>query len=136
MITAAARPVVITATALAAVAGFVLLRLFDPNAPGSLFPPCIFRSITGLLCPGCGLTRMLHALAHGDLQRAVRMNAMLMAMLPALALMAANEFGPRRFLRGAAARWLYNPWGWLVVTVAFGVLRNLPWAPFTSLAPA
>ncbi|MFZ5656560.1 MAG: DUF2752 domain-containing protein [Pseudomonadota bacterium] len=124
------------ATALAAVAGFVLLRLYDPSAPGSPFPPCLFREITDLYCPGCGLTRMLHALAHGDLQRAVRMNAMLMAMLPALALLAINELGPRRILHGALARWLYNPWGWLGVTLAFGVLRNLPWAPFTALAPA
>lgn len=117
----------------AAATGFVLLRLFDPNAAGSPFPPCIFRSITGLYCPGCGITRMLHALAHGDLARAARMNAMVLAMLPALALMVANELGSRRILPAAIARPLYSAPLWLAVVVAFGILRNLP--GFGALAP-
>lgn len=121
------------AATIAAVVGFILLRLFDPNAPGSPFPPCIFRSVTGLYCPGCGITRMLHALAHGDLVRAARMNAMVLAMLPALALLVANEFGARRILPVALARPLYSAPLWLAVVVAFGVLRNLP--GFGALTP-
>jgi hypothetical protein len=30
--------------------------------------PCIFAEVTGLPCPGCGLTRAIWALVHGDWQ--------------------------------------------------------------------
>ena len=36
--------------------------------------PCIFRMITGLLCPGCGITRCLTALADLQLKRAFSYN--------------------------------------------------------------
>lgn len=123
------------ASAAAAAGGFWLLRTFDPNAAGSLFPPCLFLKFTGLYCPGCGLTRMLHALAHGDVARAFEMNAMVLAMLPAIALLVANEASSRRFLPPFFARPLYDAKAWLAVVVLFGVLRNLPWAPFDALAP-
>ena len=54
----------LTAAAFAAVAGFWLLWHFDPSAPGSRFPACMFRSLTGYYCIGCGMTRMLHALVQ------------------------------------------------------------------------
>lgn len=132
---APARALLATAGAAVVGGGAWLLRTFDPNAVGSLFPPCLFRTFTGLYCPGCGITRMLHALVHGDLARAIDMNAMVVAMLPAIALLAINEAGARRILTPPLARPLYNPKLWLAVVVAFGVLRNLPWAPFAGLAP-
>lgn len=128
--------IAVTAAFAAAVGGGAwLLRSFDPTAPGGFFPPCPFLLVTGLYCPGCGITRMLHALAHGDIVRAVDMNAMIVAMLPALALLAANEATTRRVLSPRLARPLYNAKLWLAVVVLFGVLRNLPWAPFDQLAP-
>ena len=34
---------------------------------GRLALPCIFHSVTGLYCPGCGGTRALRLLLHGDI---------------------------------------------------------------------
>lgn len=36
---------------------------------GALYVPstCSFRNLTGIPCPGCGLTRSMVAVAHGDL---------------------------------------------------------------------
>lgn len=125
------------ATALVAVTagGAWLLRTFDPNSPGSFFPACLFRELTGLFCPGCGITRMLHALAHGDVVRAFEMNPLLLLMLPALVALAVHELGSRRILPAAIATPLYNAKLWIGALLAFGVIRNLPWAPFAALAP-
>lgn len=116
-----------------ALAGVWALRTFDPNAAGSLFPPCLFRSLTGLYCPGCGLTRALHALVHFDLARAFAMNPLVVLSLPLLALMALDGVGGRRLLPAAAARVLFNGFGWVGALLLFGVLRNLP--AFAWLAP-
>ena len=44
--------------------------------------PCIFHKITGLYCPGCGITRMLISLLHGNIKEAFMYNQLLFIMLP------------------------------------------------------
>ena len=44
--------------------------------------PCIFHKITGLYCPGCGITRMLISLLHGNIEEAFMYNQLLFIMLP------------------------------------------------------
>ena len=114
---------------------FVLLRLLDPTKPGSGLPPCPFFWLTGLYCPGCGSTRALHGLAHFDLAAAWSMNPMLVISLPLLLLLTLYGAGllPARLL--PLARQIARPIPWAVVLTAYGVLRNLPWYPFTLLAP-
>lgn len=113
---------------------FVLARV-DPFVAGNGLPPCPLYALTGLYCPGCGSTRCLHALLHGDLALAFAMNPLLVPALPVLAAMAANAAG--WYPRGAAPlfRALGNPRGWLVVLCGYWILRNLPWMPFGWLAP-
>lgn len=99
----------------AAVAGAVILYRFDPTAY-HFYPPCVFHSLTGLQCPGCGTTRALYHLLHGDVAGAFRLNAMLFAVAPFSAVAAAS----RRFRT--------HPWtGWAAaaVTVVWAVWRNL-----------
>ena len=62
------------------------IGLADPHRPGSLFPPCPFRLLTGWYCPGCGGLRMTHDLLHADLAAAVTDNVFLLAGLPVLAM--------------------------------------------------
>lgn len=126
----------IVAALAASIAATALLYRFDPNAPGSLFPGCVFHSLTGYYCPGCGLTRMLHALVHGDVARAASMNALGLVGLPTAALVMLNEAFDRRVLAGPLRAFAYNGRLWLVAAIVFGVLRNLPYAPFAALAPA
>ncbi|WP_433263090.1 DUF2752 domain-containing protein [Actinosynnema sp. CS-041913] len=76
-------PVAVAAGAVAAGAGLLIV---DPNGPGSVWPPCPLFALTGIQCPACGSTRMVHALLHGDLAAAWQFNAvMLVAGLPLLA---------------------------------------------------
>ena len=48
--------------------------LFTPAAINNGPELCPFRAMTGLPCPGCGLTRSWVALTHGDLSHAVALN--------------------------------------------------------------
>ena len=46
--------------------------------------PCPFHALTGLNCPGCGVSRMLLSLLRLDFAAAFRYNAVLFCMLPLL----------------------------------------------------
>lgn len=106
---------------------------------GAIGFPCPLRLTTGLDCPGCGATRMAAALLHGDLGSALQYNApVLVGGLVVGYLWIAwvlQRFGFVRLPRprlGPRARRLLLP---VLVTlaVAFAVVRNLPWEPFTAL---
>jgi hypothetical protein len=121
----------VIASLVAAVA--LLFQFVDPNQVTWL-PKCPLHLFTGWHCPGCGATRMLHALAHGDFARAWTSNPLLFVLGPALA-----AYGLRRRWRegpGWASR--VSPraiWTLLVVLLVFAVLRNIPAYPFQLLAP-
>ena len=125
----------LTAAALAAAVGVWLLREFDPNAAHSPFPGCMFRALTGYFCVGRGLTRALHALVHGDLARAFAMNPLAMLLLPAIPMMIAHGQGWRPRTLEPVMRVLLAPRFWLVLLPAYWIARNLPWFPFSMLAP-
>lgn len=44
--------------------------------------PCVFHLLTGLSCPGCGISRMFLSLAKGDFRSAFRFNAFVFCFLP------------------------------------------------------
>jgi hypothetical protein len=115
----------------------VIFFVLDPNSY-TIFPKCIFHSITGAYCPGCGSQRALHSLLHLDLGGVVRYNAL---FLPATLLLiyhytfkwinrVLNLNLPNLFYLK------YSPWVIFAVIVLFWILRNLPWVPFSLLAPA
>ncbi|MCH5224910.1 MAG: DUF2752 domain-containing protein [Muribaculaceae bacterium] len=55
-------------------------------------PQCLFHKLSGLQCMGCGSQRMLHALLHGDLVEAFRLNAFLFCSLPFIGFLVLLEF--------------------------------------------
>ena len=44
--------------------------------------PCIFYEVTGLYCPGCGITRLCVSLFEGDLYQAFRYNPIIFIDVP------------------------------------------------------
>lgn len=105
-------------------------------------PACSFYYFTGLYCPGCGMTRALHAALHCHFSEAFSYNA----MWPVITM----------FIAAALYIWFYYLWagknpftsinrflgkhpeaGWIFVTVlfTFWIMRNIPVFPFTLLAP-
>jgi hypothetical protein len=121
--------------ALAAIGGVGLLRSYDPGAPGSFFPQCIFKAITGYHCVGCGITRALHALVHGDIALAFAMNPLVMLVLPLIPLMLLDGRGATPQALKPFMAVVMKPTLWMVLLPAYWIGRNLPWWPFTWLAP-
>ncbi len=71
----------------AALLGYLLLRRLT-----GLYIPCPFRLITGLKCPGCGVTVMIEALLMFDFARAYESNPFLFITLPFLVFEVIYEF--------------------------------------------
>jgi hypothetical protein len=109
--------------ALASVVVVAILGAFDP-ATNSVCPPCLFRTATGWLCPGCGSARAIHALLHGDVRTALQMNSAAVFAIP----LAGSDF-LRSWVdtRGGWMCRLRPVYVWMIAggIVAFGVLRNV-----------
>lgn len=127
------RPMVIL-TGAAVLAGALVFFFFDP-AQGGWFPRCQFHKLTGLNCAGCGSLRALHHLTHGEFGAAFRSNPLLLLLLPCVTFVAGRWcwYGNRAFdsvfFRPVAI------WTLLGLTIAFAILRNLPWPAFAWMSP-
>ena len=73
-----------------------LYYIFNP-ATSQLAPKCMFHSVTGLDCPGCGSQRMLHALMHGDFSAAWHANPFIICAAPVLIVMTGAAARRKRF---------------------------------------
>ena len=116
--------------------GFVFIYVVNPVTT-RLIPPCPFLWATNCYCPGCGAARAFHALARGDFSAAISYNPLLMLALPALGYVYISFLGNELFGRRLPSPTGLRAWTWLipVVIVLYWIARNLPWEPFTHLAP-
>ncbi len=90
--------------------------------------PCVVHALTGLYCPGCGVTRMCLSLLRLDFQTAFSCNPLLFVTLPLLGGILAYilyryiRYGDCRTGKAGTALLLTL----IVLFLAFGILRNLP----------
>jgi hypothetical protein len=129
-------------TLAACVCGGAAAFLFevDPSRH-AVYPPCLLYQMTGIYCAGCGATRALYALLHGNVIAALHDNVFFIGALPFLSWIV---------LPRLARAWRENRWPeirlkgrnvarttlWAVVmAVGFMALRNLPGWPFELLRP-
>lgn len=114
------------AVVLAGCAGAALVLAADPTSEaGFPLPPCPIKLLTGFDCPGCGGTRMLFSLLHGDVPAAVHHNALAVLLLPLLAWSwTAWVIGRLGRRLPTWTRWRWSPQVLLVVVVAWVVVRN------------
>ena len=90
--------------------------------------PCPFHALTGLYCPGCGITRCLSALLQGSWQAALRSNAAIVALAPLFVWL--GWAAARSYLASGSVRLTKRQnvavYAAIAVLAAFGVARNLP----------
>jgi hypothetical protein len=115
----------IVTVAVPVLGGLVVLYFADPSQC-RLFPPCPIHVATGLYCSGCGATRALHCLLHGDVSGAMAKNPLVVVALPFIVLLC---------LRPSLAQKPALPIVILAILLAYAVLRNIPLYPFVLLAP-
>ena len=90
---------------------------------------CPIKAITGLECPGCGITRMFVALFHGNIYQAFRYNPLVFIELPIIFILLFLYKYKKEYRKVINILFTIL----LIVTIVYGVLRNIPM--FYFLAP-
>ncbi len=115
--------------------GGAFLWFADPTTPGGIIPPCPTNALLHINCPGCGASRALYSLMHGDVPAALGYNALAVAVVVLFAASfvtyTAGLWRGRKFRSWYDVRWV--PTALVAITLVWFVIRNLPFAPFTSL---
>ncbi|MBR4718766.1 MAG: DUF2752 domain-containing protein [Lachnospiraceae bacterium] len=88
--------------------------------------PCIFHTVTGLKCPGCGVTHMVDSLLSFDIKGAREANPFIFFTSPFLLFEIIYEFliphKNKRFHRINNIILII----YCIALLAFGVIRNIP----------
>ena len=115
--------------------GAIFLFFHNPSV-GRGFFPCPILFFTGFYCPGCGATRELYSLLHGEIYQAFRFNPALFILLPGIAyyIIAKTIYYIKGILRDPLQKvptFVFITI--LILLLVFGVMRNIPL--FHFLAP-
>ena len=104
--------------------GLVVLFFFAPDQY-PFYPRCLFHTVTGLQCPGCGGLRAMHCLLHGQFVAAFHLNALFVLLLPIALLIGVRlTLNPQSWLPKMLQA---SFWWWLLLSavILFGIGRNL-----------
>lgn len=93
--------------------------------------PCIFQTVTGLACPGCGVSHFCMKLLQMDPMGAARENLALAVLLPVWCGAGCVRliWHPRWLARDSKGEKLLL-WGSVALLLLFGIVRNLPGMEF------
>ena len=96
--------------------------------------PCVFHALTGLYCPGCGISRMFLALLRLDLASAARYNLFVLCLLPVGMIL--FLYKARQYVKtGRTDMGFAEKVGFIAVfilCIMFTVLRNTDIIPFLA----
>lgn len=90
--------------------------------------PCIFHSITGFYCPGCGVTRMCVNIIKLDFYNAFRSNPAVFCIIPILvAIFIRKGIYMLKYGEYKKEKWINIIEIILIaIMIIFGILRNIP----------
>ena len=89
---------------------------------------CPIYEITGLYCPGCGITRMLISILKGEFYQAFRYNPLLFGLMP-LIILYFIDLGIAQITKKKTLVLKLEPYIWyglVGIFIIYGILRNIP----------
>ena len=93
-----------------------------------IYIPCVFRTLTGFKCPGCGITHMLVAVSRFDFVCAFRENPLMFVCLPLWGI----SYGISRIYYIKTGEKLYGgkivsflEWSFVFLILIFWIVRNM-----------
>lgn len=99
--------------------------LADPSKGPIL--PCVFNKITGLYCPGCGMTRAVHSMLKFKFYQALRFNALVWILpIPLICYYFISHKGNLKVARILLILMIS-------ISISYGIIRNI--YLFNFLAP-
>lgn len=106
----------------------VLSLVLEPAWVGRQPTVCAVRSVTGVPCPGCGLTRSFVTTAHGDVAGAFAFHPFgpvlfALSLLALLALLWRTVTGRRPVGAGAVDRLRPAAWAFLAIWLLWAAVR-------------
>lgn len=92
-----------------------------------LYVPCIFNLITGLHCPGCGVTRMLKEIIHLNFYQAFRYNMLAFIFTPIFFFLFINHIYCKIKNKKSIYQKIPNYLSVIVIVLflIFGIIRNI-----------
>lgn len=105
---------------------FLLLCYYFLNQKFSIGIPCIFHEITGFYCPGCGVTKLTFSLLELDFYQAFRANPLIFILLILAIIYCFIKLILNKLFKINITIPNYVYYILLVITILFGVLRNIP----------
>jgi len=117
--------------------GVAILFFFVNPSDVNFFPKCPLYVTTGIYCPGCGSQRATHQLLQFNLFGVLQQNVLYFMGIFVLGyhgiISAINIYFKKNIYN-----YIYHPKTpiiILVIIIIYWVLRNIPYYPFTTLAP-
>lgn len=110
----------------------LFLLYYFLNQRYSFSIPCLFHEITGLYCPGCGITRLLFSLLQLDFLNAFKSNPLIFVLIVLyigyLLLKIVLKITKNKEI--TIPNYVY--YILLVIVILFGVVRNIPGFEFLT----
>ena len=117
--------------------GLAILYFFVNPSDVNFFPKCPLYVTTGIYCPGCGSQRATHQLLQLNFIGVLQQNVLYFLGILILGYHLIVT-GINSFLKKNIYNYIYHPKTpiiLLIIIIIYWILRNIPYYPFSLLAP-
>lgn len=104
----------------------ILFAIWIEHRSGIPVNLCVFKRLTGFPCSGCGSTRAVLALSHGDIAQAARLNPLTVGLIFGFPLWVLVRLATRLWMKHDGSSVRVNQWV-LILLMLIAVGLNWVW---------